>query len=127
MPDSIEGTFQFELRCDVACFEPESSMSAQVLQVLGRAGDQIVQPEHLAALRQQPVTEMRADESGRPRNKMSQLVLPQDILSVPARRDPLSSRDGSVRRRYPPLYRTRKNQDCSAARARSVWKLLRGF
>src|SRR5215471_11789283 len=57
-------------------------MPAQMLQILERAGDEIVQAHHFVPVRQQPVAQMRADESGRSGYEMPQLVSPQNILSV---------------------------------------------
>jgi hypothetical protein len=61
----------FNWLCDVEFLEAEAAVFREVLDIVPRARDQIVQAHHFTAVRQQPLAQVRADEAGGPGNKMT--------------------------------------------------------
>ena len=72
MPDVVEVFVHVEWIGDVEFFKAEPGVAREVFKIARRARDEVVQTHHFVAIRQQTVTQMGADESGGPRNQISQ-------------------------------------------------------
>src|SRR5271169_6702571 len=76
VPDVIEGTGIAEMRIErsgyIAFHEAEFRIVLELFEVAARSRNQIVQTDNAVSVCHDPVAEMRADESRRPRNEMTQ-------------------------------------------------------
>src|SRR5262249_62418645 len=62
--DPIERGVEADMIGDVVLDEQEASAVADVLEVVGRAGDEVVHADHLRAVSEQALAKVAADEAG---------------------------------------------------------------
>ena len=67
--DRVERAVDVDVVGDVVVQEGEAVVAEQVGQVLGAAGEQVVEGQHLAALGDQAMAQVRADEAGASRHQ----------------------------------------------------------
>src|ERR1700722_14026164 len=81
MPHIIEALIDVEGVGAIKFLKSELGIGPKMLDIQGRARNEVVQAHHLMAVLQQTVTQMGADESRGPRNQVSQTESPLKHLS----------------------------------------------
>lgn len=79
MEHAVERTIHFERPANIPLPELEQTIALQVLNIGGIARNEVVDAHHIVAFRNQPVTKMRADETGGARHYESQIDAPMHL------------------------------------------------